>query len=400
RLLGQAVLAGTGFFLLGMAVLQAWPGRGFWQGISHGRPGTLAGMTQTMARIPQPRSLASLITSFTTFDESHGFAVNLTAVIALTAIGVVFMTRLERLVRPAMIAFAWLCLADWLLIQDLGFQGGLGTDPNSMIPMILLAAGGYLAVTQDPVTADEAAAAGHTRGDHAAWRDAIRPANLRVALAGSSFSSIVVAGAAGLIILGAAPMALAQANPNADPILARALTGAEAPLSLRAAGFALSDQHGHTVTLASLRGKAVLLGFFDPVCTSDCPLIAQEFRQAAKLLRRDTARVELVGIVLSPSYRSIPVLRAFDQQEGLAKIPNWRFLTGNLTQLRAIWARYGMVAEDLPAGAMTLHNDIVFVIDGRGRIRQDINSDPGPGTTATRSSFAVLFADAVRQALR
>jgi len=75
RLLGQAVLAGTGFFLLGMAVLQAWPGRGFWQGISHGRPGTLAGMTQTMARIPQPRSLASLITSFTTFDEAHGFAV-------------------------------------------------------------------------------------------------------------------------------------------------------------------------------------------------------------------------------------------------------------------------------------------------------------------------------------
>src|SRR6185437_12583760 len=137
------------------------------------------------------QGLVAVLTSFTTFDEAHGFAVNLTAVIALTAIGVVFMTRRERLVRPAMIAFAWLCLADWLLTQDLGFQGGLGTDPNSMIPMILLAAGGYLAVTQDPVTADEVAAASQTRGDHAAWRDAIRPANLRVALARSSFSSII-----------------------------------------------------------------------------------------------------------------------------------------------------------------------------------------------------------------
>src|SRR6185437_10630349 len=43
--LGQAILAGTGLFLVVMAVLQAWPGRGFWQGISHGRPGTLAVMS-------------------------------------------------------------------------------------------------------------------------------------------------------------------------------------------------------------------------------------------------------------------------------------------------------------------------------------------------------------------
>src|SRR6266536_3195191 len=36
--LGRLILAGTGLFLAGMAVLQAWPGRGFWQGRLHGRP--------------------------------------------------------------------------------------------------------------------------------------------------------------------------------------------------------------------------------------------------------------------------------------------------------------------------------------------------------------------------
>jgi hypothetical protein len=56
--LGRAILAGLGLFLVGMAVLQAWPGRGFWQGTSHGQPGTLAGMTSTMAQTPQPGSLA------------------------------------------------------------------------------------------------------------------------------------------------------------------------------------------------------------------------------------------------------------------------------------------------------------------------------------------------------
>ena len=35
-----------------------------------------------------------------------------------------------------------LCLADWVLIEDLGFFGGLGTDPNSMIPMALLVVAG------------------------------------------------------------------------------------------------------------------------------------------------------------------------------------------------------------------------------------------------------------------
>src|SRR6202011_5080136 len=49
RQLGRAVLAGMGLFLVGMAVLQAWPGRGFWQGTSHGQAGTLTGMVQTMA---------------------------------------------------------------------------------------------------------------------------------------------------------------------------------------------------------------------------------------------------------------------------------------------------------------------------------------------------------------
>ena len=38
--LGRLTLAGLGLFLAGMAVLQAWPGRGFWQGISHGQPGS------------------------------------------------------------------------------------------------------------------------------------------------------------------------------------------------------------------------------------------------------------------------------------------------------------------------------------------------------------------------
>ena len=134
RRLGRLTMAGLGLFLIGMAVLQAWPGRGFWQGASHGQPGTLAGMTQSMAGTSQPGFLSAWINAFTAFDEAHGFAVNLVVVAALAITGAAFLTGQPRLIRPVLIGFTVLCLADWVLIEDLGFLGGLGTDPNSMIP--------------------------------------------------------------------------------------------------------------------------------------------------------------------------------------------------------------------------------------------------------------------------
>jgi cytochrome oxidase Cu insertion factor (SCO1/SenC/PrrC family) len=395
--IGQAILAGTGLFLVVMAVLQAWPGRGFWQGISHGQRGTLAGMTHDMAQTPQPGLLAGWVRAFTSFDEAHGFAVNLFAVVALALIGVAFLTGQRRLVRPAVIAFTVLCLADWVLIEDFGIFGGLGTDPNSMIPFALLAVSGYLALTPATVPAVEAASpAAAATG----WQDRFRPTAVRRSVATASLSTVASVGALGLIILGAAPMAAAQASPNADPILAQAIAGSAAPLNFPAKGFQLTDQHGHTVSLASLRGKVVLLTFLDPVCTTDCPLIAQELRAAGQLLGPAARNVELVAVVTNPIYHRVADTQAFDRQEHLNQVPNWLYLTGSVPQLKQVWKDYGISAEILPAGSMIGHQDLAYVIDQAGHVRAELNTDPGPGTTATKSSFAVLLADAARQALK
>lgn len=394
--LGRATLAGTGAFLVAMAALQAWPGRGFWQGISHGQPGTLAGMTGSMAQTPQPGLLSAWIRAFTGFDEAHGFAVNLIAAAALALIGTAFLTGQRRLARPAVIAFTMLCLADWVLIEDFGFFGGLGTDPNSMIPFALLAISGYLGLTSATVPA---AAAPSQPVTSAGWRDRMRPAALRRSAATASFSTVASAGALGLIILGAAPMAAAQANPVADPILAEAINGSSAPLDFPAPAFSLTDQHGRTVTLASLRGKVVLLTFLDDTCSVDCPLIAQEFRQAGQLLG-DTQHVELVAINYNPIYTQVSYIQAFNRQEGLATVPNWLFLTGTRAQLEQVWRRYGAApAEILPAGSMIGHGDYAFVIDQAGHLRRELGFDTGPGTQATKSSFAAELTDAARQLL-
>jgi cytochrome oxidase Cu insertion factor (SCO1/SenC/PrrC family) len=397
RWLGRGILAGSGLFLIGMAVLQAWPGRGFWQGTSHHQPGTLAGMTQGMAQTPQPGFLAAWVNAFTTFDEAHGFAVNLVVVVALAATGAAFLTGQRRLVRPAVIAFTLLCLADWVLIEDFGFFGGLGTDPNSMIPFALLAMGGYLALTPGPAAAAEPASLDVAA---AGWRERARPAAIRGAVATASIRSVAVAGALGLIILGAAPMAAAQASRTADPILAEAIAGSTAPLNFPAKAFQLTDQHGRTVSLASLHGKVVLLTFLDPVCTSDCPLIAQEFRAAGQLLGASARHVELVAVVANPIYHQVAYTQAFDRQEHLTQVPDWLYLTGAVPQLQQVWKDYGISAQVVPAGSMIGHPDIAYVIDRAGRVRAELNTDPGPGTVATKSSFAVLLANAARTALR
>jgi cytochrome oxidase Cu insertion factor (SCO1/SenC/PrrC family) len=393
--LGRVVLAGIGVFLIGMAVLQAWPGRGFWQGNLHGQPGTLVGMVQTMATTPQPHLLSAWVNAFGTFTAAHGFAVNLFAVAALAVTGAAFLSGQPRLIRPALIFFTVLCLADWVLIEDFGFFGGLGTDPNSMIPFALLAVAGYLALTRVPVPEAAPAAA----GPQVTWRERMRPASLRQSVMTASFQSVAAAGAIGMIILGAAPMAAAQANPVADPILAEAINGSSAPLNIPAPAFRLTDQHGRTVTLASLHGKVILLTILDDTCTSDCPLIAQEFRAAGQMLG-NTQHVELVAINYNPIYTQVSYIQAFDRQEGLATVPNWLFLTGTRAQLELVWRHFGAApAEILPAGSMIGHGDYAFVIDQNGHLRQELGFDPGPGTRATKSSFAAELTDAAQQLL-
>jgi len=393
--LGRLVLAGFGIFFIGMAVLQSWPGRGFWQGTVHGRPGSLTEMVQSMASTSQPHFLSALLSAFSSFVAGHGFAVNLVVVIVLAVLGVIFLTGRPRLVRYAVWFGIVFCLADWVLFQDLGFLGGVGTDPNSMIPMALLFSAGYLALTPLPQES-----VGDTAG--AGWGQRLRtlkPRTLGGVVAGASARSVAAVAAVAVIVLGAAPMASAAANHSADPILALAIEGGSTSLDLPAPGFSLTNQDGRPVTLASLHGKVVLMTFLDPVCTTDCPIIAQEFKQTGELLGRGDKDVELVAVVANPTYRSTTFTQAFDRQEGLATVPNWLYLTGSLSQLSAVWRQYGVTVQNLPAGAMSAHNDLAVVIDGSGNIREEVGADPGPATTSTRSSFSVLLTQYARQAL-
>jgi cytochrome oxidase Cu insertion factor (SCO1/SenC/PrrC family) len=481
---GRLLLGGMGVFFLGMALLQAWPGRGFWQGGTSGHLGSLTTMIASMVSTSQPHPLDAIVRGFGNFTVAHGFAVNLVAVIALAVIGAGFVIGAvrpdaRRLALIAVIAGAVFCLADWILIEDFGFLGGLGTDPNSMVPFILLFTAGYLGLAPVPATVPAAEAAeaavdvpepaGATKppgvsepagvpelteylaaptsndvpaaeaddpeptgaspaGDvpelvgASAMVSAAEPAkepgpgedvpapvpsprrawqflDLVRGFAGTPMRLVAAIGAFAVVLVGAAPMAFATTNPNADPITAEAISGTIGQFDTPASNFTLTSQDGRQVSLASLRGKVVLLTFLDPVCTTDCPLIAQEMRSADTLLGAKASDTELVAVVANPTYTSIAYTKEFTSEENLAQVPNWLYLTGSVSQLTAIWNAYGITVEDLPAGAMVAHNDIAIVISANGTITQELSDDPGPGTAASKSSFASLLADSVLQTM-
>lgn len=422
--LGRSVLDVMGLFFVGMAILQAWPSGGFWQGrLLRGRQpdgtrlGPLSDMVHQMAATPQPHVLSSWLSSFEAFDAAHGFAVNLFLVLALAAVGLGLLANDRRIVAGATAGGFVLCLADWVLVQDLGVLGGVGTDPNSMIPMALLVASGALALSRLPAAVPAVTMAG---------RDAplgplpvvVRPTGATVLPAATAAGgrwrvfvdhlaqrppllarTLAAFGAVAVIVVGAAPMAVASVNPNASSLIAQATDGVPNVNDFAAPKFHLVDQYGAPVSLGSLRGKVLVLTFLDPVCNTDCPIIAQELREANTLLGPAAAKVDFVAVVANPLYRARSYPLAFDRQEHLSQMRNWLFLTGGSRDLAWVWRQFGVQVQYSPGGAMVAHSEVAYVIDGSGRIRAALDNNPGPGSAASKSSFAVMVDAQVRRVM-
>jgi cytochrome oxidase Cu insertion factor (SCO1/SenC/PrrC family) len=411
--LGRLLLGCSGAFWLGLAVLQAWPGRGYWSGTENG---TLASMIGDMAGLTQPAWQSRMINWAAHFAANHAFLVNLIAVLALAAAGSALLagsglldgTRARlapgrlarrwlgpprlRLLRNAVLAASVFSLIVWVVIQDFGVPGGLGTDPNSGPVWVLLLWAGYRAVATSPAPAIEA-----ERSRPRSTRS-LSVARLREAAATARAGMVASVAAFGIVLLGVAPLAAAAATAQADPLIAQAVSGQSAPVDYPAPGFSLVSQSGQPVSLASLRGKVTLLTFLDPRCVAACP-VATELKQAGQFLGAEDSQVRLVAVAASQLHYSRADVQALDRADGLTDVPNWLYLTGSATQLQQTWGRYGIFVSHMAPGSSSVMTDLVFVIDGNGRVRQEIRDNPGPGTISTRSSFATLLSGAARQAL-
>jgi cytochrome oxidase Cu insertion factor (SCO1/SenC/PrrC family)/thiol-disulfide isomerase/thioredoxin len=127
--------------------------------------------------------------------------------------------------------------------------------------------------------------------------------------------------------------------------------------SAPAPAFTLTDQWGRRFSLASLRGRVVLLAFVDSRSTGYGPLTAETLLDARTLLGRGADALALVGVNTDARACGVASVRAFSRAHGLERA--WRYGTAAPSALARVRRAYG-VAPGMPA---------VFLIDGRGRER-------------------------------
>jgi cytochrome oxidase Cu insertion factor (SCO1/SenC/PrrC family) len=271
----------------------------------------------------------------------HPVAVNATIVVLVAAAAVALWLSGRTAVVVAVLC---LCAGTWWLAQDFGVLGGLATDPNTALPFGLLLAAGL-----------------------PGWRRTA--ADVAVAVPASRPALRAGAVTLGLLLTLVVPAALAATLPGpADAAaLAADSEGGLHTLPHRAApGFSLTDQHSRPVSTAALRGKLVLVTFLDPVCSSDCPLIANQLAAADRRLGGLTDRVEIVAIDTNPLFTGVADVAAFTDSHGLGSLPNWHFVCGPADTVQDVLAAFG-IAVDVPAVGMIEHSEGIYFIGPDGR---------------------------------
>ncbi|HVC24941.1 MAG TPA: SCO family protein [Acidimicrobiales bacterium] len=136
--------------------------------------------------------------------------------------------------------------------------------------------------------------------------------------------------------------------------------------------FTLLDQSGHRTSLASLRGKVVVLTFFDAACDDICPVVGAEIRRAEQALGGDAPRVAFVAVNTDPEALSAAWLSRTTGRLGLGRYPNWYFLTGGIGALDVVWTHYGITIEVSRASHHVAHTEAMYFLDGSQRERFEV----------------------------
>jgi protein SCO1 len=132
-------------------------------------------------------------------------------------------------------------------------------------------------------------------------------------------------------------------------------------------GFTLSNQYGDRVSLASYRGRVVVLTFLYSTCGDTCIVIGEQIRGALNELEEERAREPAVLIVSAdPAADSAANVRRFLVRVSLTG--RVQYLTGTLSQLRSIWRAYGVKPASVGAHEFDEYAP-VLLLDRSGRKR-------------------------------
>jgi protein SCO1/2 len=144
----------------------------------------------------------------------------------------------------------------------------------------------------------------------------------------------------------------------------------------------LVDQHGSAVSLASLKGKPVLIDFIYTSCASTCPMLTAKMAAIAHQLGPALgADVTIVSISLDPEHDSPTALAKYAKSHD-ADGPGWIFLTGPPAQIDQVLALFKLRRTREGDGTIT-HSISAFLLGPDGhQLRQYNALDVSPGSVA------------------
>ncbi len=129
-----------------------------------------------------------------------------------------------------------------------------------------------------------------------------------------------------------------------------------------APGFTLVDQNGATISLAELRGRPVVLTFWDTRCSADCEESVSTMYAVVSRLGGAASQVTWIAVSVDSAHDTQANVTAFLTNHGLNG--NVHYLTGTSSELIAVWSAYhvGNSTGNLQQGQ-------VYVIDASGMLR-------------------------------
>jgi len=156
------------------------------------------------------------------------------------------------------------------------------------------------------------------------------------------------------------------------------------PVPAQAAHARLVDQNGRSLTLASLRGKIVVVAPLLTFCQETCPMTSANIHRAARDVQRAGLGDHVVFLepTVDPARDTVARIHAYEKLYGA--LPDWHLATGKPADVLAMWKGLGVSTErtkpddtvrDWLTGKVVHHSydvhhqDLVLVIDPAGRLR-------------------------------
>jgi protein SCO1/2 len=130
--------------------------------------------------------------------------------------------------------------------------------------------------------------------------------------------------------------------------------------------FALTDQDGERVTLASLRGRTVVVAFVYSTCKDTCPAQVRSIRAALDRLGHD---VPVIGVSVDPANDTPARARTFLLEQSMTG--RMDFLLGSRAELEPIWKAFGIA----PQSKGRDHSSYTVIVDAESRQRIGFPAD-------------------------